>query len=78
MHLDLTDEETFARLNLLTVTIEADRYPHSPRIRVLRDILAKFGPMGPAPARPPRNAIRDAPLAWDGGSQDDRTQPDAM
>ena len=33
MHLDLTDEETFARLNLLTVTIEADRYPVADRSR---------------------------------------------
>ena len=39
MHLDLTDEETLALLNLLVETIEADRYPMSPRIRVLRDIL---------------------------------------
>jgi hypothetical protein len=27
MHLDLTDEETFTLLNLLTETIENDRYP---------------------------------------------------
>jgi hypothetical protein len=56
MHLDLTEEETFALLNLLTETIENDRYPLSPRIRTLRSILAKFGPMAPAPpppARPP-------------------------
>jgi hypothetical protein len=55
MQLDLTDEETRALLNLLTETIEADRYPLSPRIRMPRLILAKFGPMAPAPppARPP-------------------------
>ena len=35
----LTDEETFALLNLLVDTIEADRYPMSPRIRLLRGIL---------------------------------------
>ena len=29
MRLDLTDEETFALLNLLVDTIEADRYPMS-------------------------------------------------
>jgi hypothetical protein len=52
MQLDLTDEEMLALLNLLTETIEADRYPFSQRIRVLRDILAKFGPMGPAPSPP--------------------------
>jgi hypothetical protein len=38
MQLDLTDEETFALLNLLVQTIEADRYAFSPRIRVLREI----------------------------------------
>jgi hypothetical protein len=38
MHLDLTDEETRALLNLLIDTIEADRYPMSPRIRVLQEI----------------------------------------
>jgi hypothetical protein len=64
MQLDLTDEETFALLNLLMETIEADRYPLSPRIRLLRQILAKFGPMAPAPRRRPgrrhrRSAIRD-------------------
>jgi hypothetical protein len=60
--LDLTDEEEPALLNLLTETIENDRYPLSTRIRVLRDILAKFGPMGPAPpppARPPTPEERD-------------------
>jgi hypothetical protein len=36
MHLDLTDDETVALLNLLTETIENDRYPLSPRIRGLR------------------------------------------
>ena len=43
MQLGLTDEETFALLNLLIDTIEADRYPMSPRIRLLREILAKCG-----------------------------------
>jgi hypothetical protein len=56
MHLDLTDKESFALLNLLTETIENDRYPLSPRIQTFRGILAKFGPIAPAPpppARPP-------------------------
>jgi hypothetical protein len=62
VQLDLTDEETLALLNLLTETIDNDRYPLSPRIRMLRGILAKFGPMGPAPpppARPPTPEERD-------------------
>src|SRR6516165_7232227 len=40
--------EHFALLNLLVDTIEADRYPMSPRIRLLREILRKFGEIGPA------------------------------
>jgi hypothetical protein len=66
MQLDLDDEETLALLNLLVEAIEADRYPLSPRIRLLRQILAKFGPMGPAPpppARPPTPEERD-PRRW--------------
>ena len=37
MHLDLTDAETLALLNLLIDTIEADRYPMSPRLRHITD-----------------------------------------
>ena len=63
MHLDLTDEETSALRNLLTQTIENDRYPLSPRIQTLRGILAKFGrsaPAPPPPARPPTPEERDS------------------
>ena len=49
MRLDLTDEETLALLNLLVETIEADRYPYSPRIRLLQEILAKCGEVGGLP-----------------------------
>jgi hypothetical protein len=61
VNLDLTDEETFALLNLLTEAIEDDRYPLSPRIRLLRQILAKFGELAPAPppVRPPTPEERD-------------------
>jgi hypothetical protein len=51
MQLDLNDKQTRALLNLLVEVIEAD--PFSPRVRVLREILAKFGPMGPARPPPP-------------------------
>ena len=60
--LDLDVVETRALLNVLVEAIEADRYPLSPRIRLLRQILAKFGPMAPAPpppARPPTAEERD-------------------
>ena len=62
MQHDLDDEQTPALLNLLIDTIEADRYPFSPRIWVLREIPAKFGPMAPPtppPARPPTPEERD-------------------
>src|SRR5262245_26859546 len=42
MHLDLTEEESSALLNLLRKTIDNDRYPLSPRVRLLRGIMAKF------------------------------------
>jgi hypothetical protein len=56
MQLELTDEEAGALLGLLNRTIENDRYPLSPRIRVLRDIRAKLpgAPAEPPPVRPPR------------------------
>jgi hypothetical protein len=46
MQLELTDKETRGLLNLLIDTIEADRYPSSPRSRLLREILAKCGEVG--------------------------------
>ena len=49
MILDLSDEQTRALLNLLIDTIEADRYPRSPRIRLLQEILAKSGEVGGLP-----------------------------
>ena len=46
MTLDLSDEQARALLNLLIDTIEADRYPRSPRIRLLQAILGKCGEVG--------------------------------
>ena len=65
MQLELTDEETFALLNLLIDTIEADRYPMSPRVRLLREILAKLGAVGGLPPDVDRKLRRYAqpPLA---------------
>jgi hypothetical protein len=42
MILDLTDEETAALARLLIDTIDADRYPLSPRVQVLKAILGKI------------------------------------
>ena len=48
--IDLTEEETAALARLLSQTIDADRYPLSPRIQLLKGILAKTRP---EPAREP-------------------------
>jgi hypothetical protein len=55
MQLDLTDEEAATLLSLLNRVIADDRYPLSPRIRLLRGIREKFpgAPPKPPPARPP-------------------------
>ena len=50
MILDLSDEEARALLNVLIDTIEADRYPMSPRIRALQAILGKCGEVGGLPS----------------------------
>jgi hypothetical protein len=49
-HLDLSAEEAAALVALLTRTIDGDRYPLSPRVRTLKDILAK---LKPEPVREP-------------------------
>ena len=48
--LPLADDEKTALAALLKRTIDADRYPLSPRIGQLRGILAKLQPPKPAPA----------------------------
>jgi hypothetical protein len=41
---DLTDEEIAALVRLLRDAIDNDRYPLSPRVQLLKAILAKFRP----------------------------------
>jgi hypothetical protein len=48
MNLELTGEQTEALTGELSQIIEKDRYPVSPRIRVLKDVL---GQLRPEPAR---------------------------
>jgi hypothetical protein len=48
----LSDDEKTTLVALLKRTIDADRYPLSPRIRALRGILAKLEPPAPAPLPP--------------------------
>jgi hypothetical protein len=52
VQLDLADQEPRAP-QVVDHAIENDRYPLSPRIQTLRRILAKFGPLEPAPTPPP-------------------------
>ena len=51
MNLELTDEQTEALTRELSQIIKNDRYPFSPRIRVLKDILGQL-----------RELPREAPL----------------
>jgi hypothetical protein len=44
MNLDLNDEETDALLAELDRIIDGDRFPFSPRIRMLKEIRAKIRP----------------------------------
>jgi hypothetical protein len=50
MKLDLSDEQAAALTMELDGIIDEDRYPFSPRIRTLKDILAK---LRPEPVRKP-------------------------
>ncbi|MBV8132240.1 MAG: hypothetical protein JO282_06995 [Alphaproteobacteria bacterium] len=42
MQIDLADQEAAVLLGVLNRVIEDDRYPLSPRIRMLHDIRTKF------------------------------------
>jgi hypothetical protein len=53
MTLDLTDEQSKALARLLRHAIDDDRYPLSPRVRVLQEILDQIQPPA-APAAPRR------------------------
>ena len=56
-HLELTDEQTEALVRGLSQIIDGDRYPLSPRIVVLKEILGMMRPepARPAPLPPPRH-----------------------
>jgi hypothetical protein len=57
MNLELTDEQSEALIRLLSRTIDDDRYPLSPRIVLLKEILAQLRPEPEraAPLPPLRN-----------------------
>jgi hypothetical protein len=60
MTLDLTEEETAALAQLLSNTIDADHYPLSPRIQLLKGILAKIRPEATPRTAPAAEALRAA------------------
>jgi hypothetical protein len=55
VNLDLTDEEAAALVRELHDIVENDRYPFSPRIRILRELLNK---LRPEPVREPLSEPR--------------------
>jgi hypothetical protein len=55
MRLDLNDEQTAALLTELDRIIDSDRFPFSPRIRMLKEIRAKIRP---EPAREPLPPVK--------------------
>ena len=55
MPLDLSDDQKLALIALLTRTIQGDRYPSSPRVRTLKNILVKLD------AKPPEQPYSYAP-----------------
>ena len=50
MHLELTDEQTSTLIRELSQIVRNDRYPFSPRIVALKEIL---GQLRPEPVREP-------------------------
>ena len=54
MNLELTDGETEALIRELTHLIESDRYPLSPRIVVLKEVLEQLRPEPKREPLPPR------------------------
>jgi hypothetical protein len=53
MNLDLTDDESAALERLLSDAIDRDRYPLSPRIKMLKGIRAKIKPERKPKSLPP-------------------------
>lgn len=69
MELDLTEEETVALTRLLTNTIDADRYPLSPRIQTLKGILARIRPEPIRESLPPLKVYAPHASSQDGASE---------
>jgi hypothetical protein len=58
MHIELTDEQTEALIRELSQLIDGHRYPLSPRIRVLKEILRQLRPEPERELLPPTASLR--------------------
>jgi len=65
MNLELSDDESDALARLLRKAIDEDRYPLSPRIRLLQGILDKIEPP-PVREPPPPLKVYEPPRAKPG------------
>lgn len=64
-NLELSDEQEAALIRLFRQTIDADKYPLSPRLLVLKEILAKLRPEPGRPAVAPQPRVVYAPPSKD-------------
>jgi len=63
-HLNLTDEEAAALINLLTAIIEGDEHPLAQRMKTLRRIRSKLAEISPGPRRKEKGAPSSKPRSW--------------
>jgi hypothetical protein len=59
--LELSDEQAAALVRLLRKAIDADQYPLSPRVMMLKEILGKLRPEAPRPAASPEPRVYAPP-----------------
>jgi hypothetical protein len=60
-HLNLTDEEAAALINLLTAIIEGDEHRSSQRMEALRRIRSKLPGISPEPRRKKKDSPHSKP-----------------
>ena len=59
--LEPSDEQAAALVRLLQEAIDGDRYPLSPRVLMLKEILGKLRPEVPRPAASPEPRVSEPP-----------------
>jgi hypothetical protein len=66
--IDLTDDELAAVTAAVRRTLEADKFPHAPRLKPLRSALAKLDPASASRRLPePKPPLPEAPARSQGG-----------